>query len=54
MSSLERKTSHLSIALAWTLVTLPLAWGVYQSVVKSLPLFQISAPAGAPAAAVKK
>jgi hypothetical protein len=35
-------TSPLRIALAWTLVTIPLAWGVYQSVVKSLPLFQIT------------
>jgi hypothetical protein len=35
-------TSPLRIVLAWTLVTIPLAWGVYQSVVKSLPLFQTS------------
>ena len=37
------KTSPLSIALAWALVTVPLGWGVYQSVVKSLPIFQVSA-----------
>jgi hypothetical protein len=36
------RTSPLRIALAWILVTIPLAWGVYQSVVKSLPLFQIT------------
>jgi hypothetical protein len=35
-------TSPLRIALAWTLVTIPLAWGVYQSVIKSMPLFQIA------------
>jgi hypothetical protein len=35
-------TSPLRIAFAWILVTIPLAWGVYQSVVKSLPLFQIT------------
>jgi hypothetical protein len=33
------KTSTVKIALAWLVVILPLAWGVYQSVVKSLPLF---------------
>ena len=31
------KTIVLGIAWAW--VSLPLAWGVYQSVQKSLPLF---------------
>jgi hypothetical protein len=35
------QTSPLRIILAWILVTIPLGWGVYQSVVKSLPLFQI-------------
>jgi hypothetical protein len=54
MSSPEKRTSPLSIALAWTFVTVPLAWGVYQSVVKSLPLFQISAPANPPATSVPK
>ena len=54
MSSLEKTTSPLSIALAWTLVTLPLAWGVYQSVVKSLPLFHFSAAANPPAASAPK
>ncbi len=27
------------IVIAWLVVVLPLGWGVYQSVVKSLPLF---------------
>jgi len=54
MSSPEKQTSALSIALAWTLVTVPLAWGVYQSVVKSLPLFQSSAAANPPTASVPK
>jgi hypothetical protein len=26
--------------IAWIVVALPLSWGVYQSVLKSLPLFQ--------------
>jgi hypothetical protein len=33
-------TSPLAVAIAWLVVALPLGWGVYQSVVKSLPLFQ--------------
>lgn len=36
----ESRTSPLAIALAWVIVALPLGWGVYQSVVKALPLFQ--------------
>ena len=39
----QQQTSHLKVAAAWILVTIPLGWGVYQSVVKSLPLFQMSA-----------
>lgn len=39
-----RPTPTLLIALAWTVVTIPLAWGVYRSVVQSLPLFRMSAP----------
>ena len=35
----EKTTSPLVIALAWLVVLIPLGWGVYQSVVKSLPLF---------------
>jgi hypothetical protein len=36
----EQKTSPLVLAIAWLVVLVPLAWGVYQSVVKSLPLLQ--------------
>lgn len=32
----------LRIALAWLLVSIPLAWGVTRSVQKSLPLFKSS------------
>ena len=42
MDELTTRTSPLRIAFAWILVTIPLGWGVYQSVVKSLPLFQIT------------
>ncbi|MFN0075842.1 MAG: hypothetical protein ACKVY0_05155 [Prosthecobacter sp.] len=31
------------LLIAWTWITMPLGWGVYQSVKKSLPLFGITA-----------
>jgi len=41
MNDPERRPSPLGpIFLSWTLVLVPLAWGVYQSLVKSLPLFR--------------
>ena len=36
----EKKSSPLVIAVSWMIVLIPLGWGVVQSVVKSLPLFQ--------------
>jgi hypothetical protein len=45
-----QKSSPLVIALAWIVVLLPLGWGVYQSVVKSLPLFQTAATPPPPTA----
>jgi hypothetical protein len=30
----------LVLAIAWLLIAIPLGWGVYQSVQKSMPLFQ--------------
>ena len=33
------------LLLAWAWITLPLGWGIYQSVQKSLPLFGITASA---------
>ena len=35
----QSRTSPLKIAISWAIVGLPLAWGVYQTVLKSLPLF---------------
>ena len=35
--------SWLLFAVSWVLVLIPLGWGVVQSVVKSLPLFQMPA-----------
>lgn len=40
MTSIKSKTSGVRVIAAWTVVTIPLAWGVYQTVVKSLPLFR--------------
>jgi hypothetical protein len=39
----SRKTSLSLVLLAWLVVAIPLGWGLYQSVVKSRPLF--TAPA---------
>ena len=48
-----KKTSPLSVFLAFLVVALPLGWGLYRSVKNSLPLFKASAPAAAPAAPAK-
>jgi hypothetical protein len=48
-----KKTSPLSVALAFLVVALPLGWGLYRSIKNSMPLFTASkapAPAAAPAA----
>lgn len=37
----------IKLIIAWVFVGIPLAWGVYQSVMKSLPLFGIEAAAPA-------
>ncbi len=36
---------NLLLLFAWTWIALPLGWGVYQSVQKSLPLFGVEATA---------
>jgi hypothetical protein len=47
-----KKTSPLSIALAFLVVAVPLGWGLYRSVKNSMPLFTASrAPAAATAPA---
>lgn len=35
----------VSLVIAWTWIAVPLGWGVYQSVQKSLPLFEAVLPA---------
>jgi hypothetical protein len=39
MSDPPEKTSPLALAAAWVVVAIPLSWGVYQTAVKALPLF---------------
>ncbi len=43
----QRDSSPVAIAFAWIIVLIPLSWGVYQSVIKSVPLFE---PTTAPTA----
>jgi hypothetical protein len=38
----------VALAIAWMLIAVPLGWGVYQSVQKSMPLFQEQSAAAAP------
>ena len=40
MTEPEAKTSALVLAAAWVVVGIPLAWGVYQTAIKALPLFR--------------
>jgi hypothetical protein len=47
------KMSPLKIVMPWIIVLIPLAWGVYQSVLKSLPLLQVSAASEATPSSTK-
>jgi len=38
----------IALAIAWIWIAVPLGWGVYQSVQKSLPLFQEQSKPAAP------
>ncbi len=40
MDQVEKKASPLLVAVCWIIVLIPMGWGVVQSVVKSLPLFE--------------
>ncbi len=49
-----KKTSPLSVALAFLVIAVPLGWGFYRSVRNSMPLFTAGKPAvAAPAPATK-
>jgi hypothetical protein len=53
MPDMPKPTPRLAIAIAWILVAIPMGWGVYESVVKSLPLFHLSAAAPSPSGTPK-
>jgi hypothetical protein len=42
---IEKPTPNWKVALAWLIVILPAAWGIAQTVRKSLPLFHTPPPA---------
>jgi hypothetical protein len=50
MPRAEKKPSSLRVTLSWVIVLIPLGWGVVQSVVKSLPLFQVASATASPTA----
>ena len=35
-----KQTPTMAVLIAWIIVGIPLAWGVYQTFIKSLALFQ--------------
>ena len=47
MSSTSSSSSQLRVLLAWVVISIPLGWGLYQSVIKSKPLFAGPPPAAA-------
>ncbi len=40
MNASSTKTPPILVALAWIIVAIPLGWGLYQSIIKSEPLFK--------------
>lgn len=36
----HKKTSPVAVILAWLVVGIPLLWGVYQTLIKSVALFR--------------
>ena len=50
MSENTKKSSPAMILLAWVLVGVPLTWGVYNTLLNSMKLFQAPAAPAAPAA----
>jgi hypothetical protein len=40
----DKKSTPLIVAGAWIVVLIPLCWGVVQTAIKSLPLFQTQRP----------
>jgi hypothetical protein len=54
MAKSIKKSSAGAILFAWLLVGVPLSWGVYNTLLNSMKLFQRpTAPAAAPASPMK-
>jgi len=51
MSNTTKKSSPAVILFAWLLVGVPLGWGVYNTLLSSMKLFQPAPAATAPTAA---
>ena len=43
MTAAPTRTSLAVVLLAWVVVAIPLGWGLYQSIMKSRPLFAAAA-----------
>jgi len=54
MNESTSKSPAWLIALAWFLVALPLSWGLYQSILKSKPLFMGPSVTAVPAPPANK
>jgi len=52
MAENTKKSSAGAILVAWLLVSVPLGWGVYNTLMNSMKLFQ-AAPAAAPSSPTK-
>jgi hypothetical protein len=52
-STTGTKSSPATIALAWLLVCVPLGWGVYNTFLGAMKLFQTPSAAAAPASPTK-
>jgi hypothetical protein len=48
MAETVKKSSAVAILLAWLLVSVPLGWGVYNTLLNSMKLFQPPAAAASP------
>jgi hypothetical protein len=53
MMESTKKSSAGMILLAWLLVGVPLSWGVYNTLLNSMKLFQAAPAAAAPVAPTK-
>jgi hypothetical protein len=53
MSESSNKSSPALILFAWLLVGVPLAWGVYNTLLSSMKLFQAPSTATVPASPTK-